>query len=93
MAVTVNEQDGSYQISVDGTIAGRIDFRRVGDVLTLVHTEVDDAYEGQGVAGDAVRTVLDRARAEHLRVVNECPYVRVWVRRHPEYADLVHQAA
>jgi predicted GNAT family acetyltransferase len=93
MAVTVNEQDGSYQISVDGTAAGRIDFRREGDVLTLVHTEVDDAFEGQGVANEAVRTVLDRARAENLRVVNKCPYIRAWVRRHPEYADLVHQAA
>lgn len=93
MAVTVNEQDGSYEISVDGAAAGRIDFRRAGAVLTLIHTEVEDAYEGQGVAGDAVRAVLDRARAENVRVVNECAYVRGWVRRHPEYADLVHEAA
>ena len=60
-------------------------------MLTLVHTEVDLACEGQGVGGALARTALDAARSAGERVRAYCPFVAGWVRRHPEYANLLTQ--
>ena len=63
-------------------------YRRYDDRIVFVHTEVDDDAEGQGVGSDLVRTALDQVREEGLRVVAQCPFVKEWIRRHPDYADL-----
>ena len=34
---------------------------------------------------------LDHVRGEGGRIVPLCPFVRSWLERHPEYADLVDQ--
>lgn len=57
--------------------------------LTIEHTGVPEAIGGRGVAGALVREVLEYARAEGLRVIPACSYSAVYIRRHPEYADLV----
>jgi uncharacterized protein len=63
-------------------------YRRYDDRIVFVHTEVDDAAEGQGVGSLLVRTALDQVRGEGLRVVAQCPFVKEWIGRHPDYADL-----
>jgi predicted GNAT family acetyltransferase len=63
-------------------------YRRYEDRIVFVHTEVSDDAEGQGVGSDLVRTALDQVREEGLRVVAQCPFVKEWIRRHPDYADL-----
>ena len=50
---------------------------------------VDDAYEGQGVGSTLVGEALDQVRAEGLDVVATCPFVRSYIERHQEYADLL----
>ncbi|CAB4687406.1 MAG: GNAT family N-acetyltransferase [Actinobacteria bacterium] len=59
-------------------------------LITFVHTEVGDAFGGQGVGGAIARAALDdvRARGTH-RVVPQCPFIRGWIDKHPDYADLV----
>lgn len=77
-----------YEITVDGTVAGFAEYRLRPDRITFVHTEIDDAHAGKGLAGVLVRAALDDARARGLRVVPVCPYVKAWIERHPDYADL-----
>jgi uncharacterized protein len=85
-----NVPSGSrYEIWVDGQRAGLLRYRDRGDVLVAVHTEVDDAFEGQGLAGELVAAVLADVRTSGRRVRPLCPYVRGYLERHPEYADLV----
>ncbi len=67
---------------------GHLEYRRSGSVMTIVHTEVDSALEGRGVAGELVRTALAHARAESLRVDPACAYARAWMERHPQSQDL-----
>lgn len=80
-----------YVASVDGEMAGyseyEIDESR-GRIL-IQHTEVDDAFEGRGVGGALVRGTLDDVRRRRLRVVAQCPFVRAWLDRHPDYQDLL----
>jgi uncharacterized protein len=56
-----------------------------------VHTEVDEAHEGEGLGGTLVQAALDRARADRLTVLPFCPFVNGWIERHPDYVDLVPQ--
>ena len=53
-----------------------------------VHTIVPAAIGGRGIASDLVQHAFDYARAEGLRVAPLCSYAEVWLRRHPDYADL-----
>lgn len=74
----------------DGEEAGFVQYRRQdGDRIVFTHTEVDDRFEGQGVGSMLARTVLDQARNEGLTVVPSCAFIRGWIERHDDYADLV----
>ncbi|MDP4245361.1 MAG: GNAT family N-acetyltransferase, partial [Bacteroidota bacterium] len=60
-----------------------------GDTLKAIHTEVDPAHEGKGIARQLLDAMVAHARENKLRVVPICPYVLAQFRRHPErYADL-----
>ena len=82
-----NETTHQFEIPND---VGRVLLRYVkrGDVLDLVHTEVDEQFEGRGYASALARAALDYARANKLKVVASCPFVKKYLERHPEYADL-----
>ena len=76
-----------FEATLDGH-AGRLDYSVRGDVLTILHTEVDPALEGRGVAGALVRAALDHARASGLKVRPSCPYAASYMERHPESMSL-----
>jgi predicted GNAT family acetyltransferase len=74
--------------SVPAFAAYRRDEARPG-VLIFTHTEVDPAFEGQGVGGRLARAALDDVRARGLRIVPQCPFISSWIAKHPDYEDLV----
>jgi predicted GNAT family acetyltransferase len=53
------------------------------------HTVVPPQLRGQGVAGKLASAALEHARKNDWRVVPDCSYIDTYIRRHPEYADLV----
>jgi predicted GNAT family acetyltransferase len=65
-----------------------VTYRLAGDVITLDHTEVPKAMEGRGVGSQLARGVFDDIRARGLKAKALCPFLRTWLERHPEYADL-----
>jgi uncharacterized protein len=87
--VVDNPAQGRYEVRVDGALAGFAAYRDEGDRLVFTHTEVDDAYEGQGLGGRLAAGALDDVRRRGLLVVPRCPFIRAWIERHPDYADLV----
>ena len=72
-------------------VIGFIDYQLASSTIVLVHTEVDEAHSGEGHAATLARSALDEARSRGLRVVPTCPYVASYIRKHPEYADLVER--
>jgi predicted GNAT family acetyltransferase len=78
-----------YELWTDEVLAGWIQYTRAGDVVTLVHTDVDPAFEGRGLGSVLVAGTLDDVRARGKRIRPLCPFVAAYLRRHPEYADLV----
>lgn len=84
-----NESEDRFEAYVDGKLAGFSAYDLTGAGLLILHTEVDDAYEGQGVGSSLVRQMLDQLRQrEGVRVTASCPFVRSWLRKHPDYQDL-----
>jgi uncharacterized protein len=87
--VSDNPTAGRYEILVDEKPAGFVAYRRSGSTITMSHTEVDPGFEGRGLGSILVRGALDAARADRLAVLPTCPFVRRYIQRHREYADLV----
>jgi uncharacterized protein len=65
-----------------------LDYQRRDDVLVMPHTFVPPALQGRGIAEKLVRTALEWARVEGLKVVPRCSYVAAYMRRHRETQDL-----
>ena len=86
---TGNAEQQRYEARVDGELAGFAEYRVRGDRVVFTHTEVDDAYEGQGVGSALARSALDDVRATGRNAVPLCPFIRDWIDKHPDYADLV----
>jgi uncharacterized protein len=90
VGVVDNEHLHRYEAILDGEVAGFISYlARPEGVRVLVHTEVGPAYEGKGVGGRLVAGALDAERARGGKIVPECPFVKTYLKRHPEYGDLV----
>ncbi|ACI52450.1 conserved hypothetical protein [Gluconacetobacter diazotrophicus PA1 5] len=79
-----------FELPVGGEVAFA-DYAVEGGRLVLSHTSVPSALEGRGVGSTLVRAVLDTARARGMRVVSRCSFVTAFIRRHPEYADLLER--
>ena len=89
MTVTDRPNELRYEIEVDGEVAGFLMYRLEPGVIELVHTDVAPKWEGKGVGGALVKGALDDVRARGLKMRPFCPFVRAYIKRHPEYQDLV----
>jgi predicted GNAT family acetyltransferase len=78
-----------FEATVDRELAGFLVYRARKGLLALIHTEVEDRFEGHGLGGRLARFALDQARARGLAVLPFCPFVNAWMQRHREYVDLV----
>jgi predicted GNAT family acetyltransferase len=82
-----------YEATLDGALAGFAEYKDVDGVRVFTHTEVDSAFEGKGIGGALVRGALDDVRASGRKLVALCPFVRSWLGKHEDYADLVDHDA
>lgn len=88
--VTDNRDELRFEARVDGELAGFAAYEIAEDLIMFTHTEVFDAFEGQGVGGALARQALDAVRADGTRqVLPRCPFIRAWIEKHPDYQDLV----
>lgn len=76
-----------YEILVDGKRAGFTAYADRGEQRAFFHTEVDDAFAGQGLAARLVEHALTDTRAAGKRIVPVCPYIARFLTKHDEYAD------
>jgi predicted GNAT family acetyltransferase len=78
-----------YELLDDsGVMIGEIRYALEPGAVALVHTEVDPKFRGQGLADELVQGALNDLRERGLKMIPVCPYVRAWLRRHPDQADL-----
>ena len=87
--ITRNAGAQQYDVTVDGEHAGLVQYRGKEGLIAFLHTEIDDRFEGQGLGSKVAQHVLDEARANGDAVLPFCPFINEYIKRHPEYVDLV----
>jgi len=66
-----------------------LDYRINDGIVSMDRVYVPKPVEGRGIAAAITRSALDHARESGWRVIPNCPYVRSWIERHPDYQDLL----
>lgn len=86
---TVAPGDSEFTVAVDGKTVGRMTFFERDEQRVFLHTEVDEAYGGRGLATQLITQGLAATQAEGMRIVAVCPMVAAYVQKHHEYDDIV----
>lgn len=90
--VVDDAEAGRFELRVDGELAGYAEYRHEDGALAFTHTVVEPAHEGQGVGSALARAGLAAAREHGHAVLPYCPFIRGWLVKHPDEADLVPAA-
>jgi predicted GNAT family acetyltransferase len=90
IAVANNPERKRYEAREDGRIVGTAEYQLTSQLIVFTHTEVDRAYEGQGIGSALAQFALEDVRAAGTHeVLPLCPFIKAWIERHPEYLPLV----
>jgi uncharacterized protein len=84
-----NEHESRFETTIEGNVAFAEYDLEDPDRIVFTHTIVPDELSGRGIAGEIVKYALDHAREQKLTVVPQCSYVAAWIKRHPDYGDLL----
>lgn len=90
--VAKHQEEAHFALTVDGKPAGLAEYIEETGHRTFVHTEVDEAFSGRGLAGVLVRHALDATREDRLRIRATCQYVQKFLAEHHDWDDLVDTA-
>jgi len=88
IAITDNKERNRFETEINGEFA-YLDYEFYGGVMALVHTFVPPKERHQGIAFALVKFALDFANTEHLKVIDGCPTVTIFIEQHPEYESLL----
>ena len=80
--------NGRFEIEQDGNVAS-LEYALAGKVLELIHTAVPDKMQGTGAGSSLVKSALEWAREHQVKVDVICPFATEYIKRHPEYSDLI----
>jgi predicted GNAT family acetyltransferase len=89
LTVTDNLYEATYEARINGELAGTLEYELTSDLIILIHTEVLSGHQDQGIGGQLAKFALEDARSRGLRVRPVCTFVRSWLERHPDYADVL----
>ena len=92
LEVIHNEAENRFEVWVDGKLS-KLDYNGHGDTIVMTHVGVDPDQRGLGIAGKLTQVGLEYAKEKKLRVIPMCSYVVAYIRRHPQYADLIKPQA
>jgi predicted GNAT family acetyltransferase len=86
--ITNNEKEQRFETMVDGELA-YLEYRFYKGDIAMMHTFVPEKMEGRGIASSLAKFALEYAKANKLPVMVYCPFVASFLKRHPEYNELV----
>lgn len=89
MTVTDNPTASRFEITVDDTVAGWVDYREHEGEYALPHTRVLPEFEGRGVGSELIRGALHTIADRGGTVLPYCPFIPKVLRDNPEFIDLV----
>ena len=81
-------QSSRFETTVDGKTS-YLDYHLSNGVITFIHAYTPPEIRGRGIAAQVAKYALDYARDNALRVIPQCPYIRDYMDKHPEYLSLM----
>ena len=84
-----NEARHRFELRVDGELAAFSEYNLLKTGMLFTHTEVLPAFEGRGIGSAMARHALDEVRRRSQLAIPVCPFIAAFLRKHPEYQDLV----
>ncbi len=79
-----------FELEHDGQVAFSA-YRRAPGTITITHTEVPDAFRGQGVGSKLARGVLELIAQGNDKLVARCPFIAGYIEKHPEFRPLLER--
>ncbi|MBX3066911.1 MAG: N-acetyltransferase [Anaerolineae bacterium] len=99
LKVQNNRNASRFETDLGGGKFAIIQYRRNRNIYVMIHTEVPAEFRGKGIAEKLVHDALEMVKAENLdtaegrKVDPQCPVVKAFIDRHPEYKPLVAMTA
>jgi predicted GNAT family acetyltransferase len=87
-SVSNNTEQQQFEVHEDGETAV-LQYRFHEGLIWLMHTEVPKKLEGRGIASILAKYGLEWAKSNNKKVKVLCPFVAIYLKRHPEYNPLV----
>lgn len=84
-----HDRDEQQFFYLEDGLRSIIDYELRDQVMTITHTVVPSALEGRGIAADLTRHALQTAQQNDWKVVPACSYAEAYIKRHPEFANLL----
>jgi predicted GNAT family acetyltransferase len=85
----VTEEADRFTISLEDRSVGFAQFAQRDGQRVFFHTEVDDQFEGRGLATILIGEALSATKETGLRIVPVCELVAAYCAKHPEFNDIV----
>jgi predicted GNAT family acetyltransferase len=89
LRLTDNQEKHRFELPDGGQLLAFAEYNLLKTGLLFAHTEVLPAHEGRGIGSAIARNALDEVRRRSLMVIPACPFIAGFLRKHPEYQDLV----
>jgi predicted GNAT family acetyltransferase len=89
IAVTDNKEQQRFETDLGGGQYAFVTYRHKNGNIELLHTEVPEELEGQGIAGNLVKGIFEQIKEQNFKAVAHCSYIKVYLKRHPEYNELL----
>ena len=91
MEVVNNQVNGRFEIREDNLFS-ELQYRISDGAMYLMHTQVAEEMSGQGIGSLLIKTALGYAKKQELKIVAYCPFSVGYIKRHPEYLELIDQS-
>jgi len=83
-----NKLQSRFELAVEGGIAFA-NYRLTPSSVIITHTETPRALRGHGIASELIEGALALIRADGRKVIADCGFVVDYLRKHPQYGDMV----
>ncbi len=83
-----NQKKNRFEVKIDSSIAF-VEYIKNDGITSLVHTEVPEELAGQGIGSKMLGKVLSKLRDDGGKVKIQCPFIKNYVEKHPEYKEIV----
>lgn len=84
-----NQDEHRYELLDGEQILGFAEYNLMKDAVMFTHTEIASEHEGKGYGSQLAQKALDDVRGQHKQVIPVCQFITAYIRRHPDYVDLV----